>query len=130
MSEITSILVPSICAFTSATVGGILVMKYAKRDIKHEIISFIEDGDMIEYIVKQLNQEEVQKIVYGLGALFAQGAKSGLNLGGKKSGKFGFTEMIMGIAGKYLGLGDMFGGGGEEVPALTSQTSPSKPWKA
>lgn len=49
-----------------------------------------------------LNSEKGQKALFSIGALIANGAKSGFNLNIPK-GKGGFEGLIMNIIGKWIG---------------------------
>jgi hypothetical protein len=75
--------------------SGYVMFKIAKNNVKEEIFEF-------------LGSEEGQKLIYGLGALAAQGAKAGFGLN-QRGGKFGFKEMIIGVAGKWLERSGLLG---------------------
>ena len=76
-------------------ISGWVTFKMAKNNIKEEIFEFI-------------GSEEGQKLIYSLGALAAQGAKAGFGLN-QRGGKFGFKEMIIGVAGKWLERSGLLG---------------------
>jgi hypothetical protein len=76
-------------------ISGWVMFKIGENHIKNEVIDF-------------MSSEEGQKFIYGLGALAAQGAKAGFGLN-QRGGKFGFKELIMGIAGKWLERSGLMG---------------------
>lgn len=69
-------------------ISGYVMFRIGESHVKNEVIDFI-------------SSEDGQKFIYGLGALAAQGAKAGFGLT-KRGGQFGFKDLIMGIAGKWL----------------------------
>lgn len=86
--DIIELCISSLITGLTVFFSGYVMFKIAKNNVKEEIFEF-------------LGSEEGQKLIYGLGALAAQGAKAGFGLN-QRGGKFGFKEMIIGVAGKWL----------------------------
>jgi hypothetical protein len=93
-------------------ISGYAMFIIGKNNVKNEIIDFI-------------SSEEGQKFIYGLGALAANGAKAGFGLT-KGGGKFGFKDLLMGIAGKWLEKSGIFGGPPEQEQPLRMVTQRHK----
>jgi hypothetical protein len=75
------------------SISSMVAYRLAKRDIKNEVYAML---DSIQ------TDEEIQKALYSIGALISQGAKGGFGLN-KKSGKFSLQDLVLQIAGQYIG---------------------------
>jgi len=64
---------------------------------------YVEDFKftVIEEVKSYVQTEEFAKLLYQVGGLIGNGAKSGFGLQ-KRGGKMGLQDLIMGIAGNYL----------------------------
>lgn len=87
----------------SMIIGGFIVSKIIKKDIKNDALDVYEGFKaQIKYDAEQwLNGETGQKALFQIGALIGNGAKSGIGLQ-KRGGKKGLEGFIMDIAGEFL----------------------------
>ena len=94
--------VTAVISFLSVVVGGLITARFIKNSVKNEILDYI-------------STEEGQKMIFTVGAIFANGAKSGFGMQ-KGAGKFSLTGLIGNVAGEYLQrmFGGLGGGQGQE----------------
>jgi len=102
-----------IISLTSAIVSPIATYFIGKRLINQagnnmidNIFDVIESEDAKNLLQNFINQESTQKFFYELGGLIGSGARTGLGIQ-KKGGKMGLQDLIIAIAGNYLGLPQM-----------------------
>jgi hypothetical protein len=99
--------VTAVISFLSVVVGGLITARFIKNSVKNEILDYI-------------STEEGQKMIFTVGAIFANGAKSGFGMQ-KGAGKFSLTGLIGNVAGEYLQR--IFGGGqGQEAQGQGQMT--------
>ena len=89
MDELLIIGLNALITGISVLIGGRILWKWSKRDMKEEVIDYIQS-------------EEGAKMLYTIGAMVGNGAKSGFGLS-RKGGKFGFQDLLMQVVGKYIG---------------------------
>jgi len=115
------ILSASLSGLTTYFVGKLLI-KDTKKGIIKQIPEILPEltGYFIDDLTDFLHTEEGAKMFYGIGALIGNGAKAGFGLT-KKSGKFRWEDLLMQIAGQYIGFNP---GQGEQTQPL-NQSEPN-----
>jgi len=97
------VLQQAVISILSAVIGGFIVIKLAKRELKQEVFNeipvFIDE--IKAYAEEWINGETGQKALWQIGGLIGNGAKSGFGLN-KSGGKKGFEGLVVDLVGGFL----------------------------